>query len=305
MKKYICAFVILHYGEAKMTIDCVNNLLDKIKDEKSAIIVVDNNSPLQTGKQVDGEFESKNNVFFIYNKKNLGFANGNNVGYKFAKDVLNSEYICVMNNDVFILQENFWDLVKRIDENNLAVVGPHICLKNGEENAMYYKMNSVEELEKERNAYIKQLRRIKSSIWRFWTKWDKFKLVVRKLLGYIGVMDKLVLHEEMIEGSLDKHYNIILHGCCLIFMPSYIKKFDEGFDTETFMFREEELLYLRCRDKELNMLYYPEIEVKHLEDVSTNYIYNNDRKKLIFNYENQIVSLGILIKKCHKLNEER
>ena len=210
-----------------------------------------------------------------------------------------------MNNDVFILQENFWDLVKRIDENNLAVVGPHICLKNGEENAMYYKMNSVEELEKERNAYIKQLRRIKSSIWRFWTKWDKFKLVVRKLLGYIGVMDKLVLHEEMIEGSLDKHYNIILHGCCLIFMPSYIKKFDEGFDTETFMFREEELLYLRCRDKELNMLYYPEIEVKHLEDVSTNYIYNNDRKKLIFNYENQIVSLGILIKKCHKLNEER
>lgn len=300
MKNYMYAFVILHYGEAKMTIDCVNNLIKMIHDEQSAIIIIDNNSPNDTGKQVETELKNNDGIFFVFNKENLGFAKGNNVGYKFAKEVLKSEYICIMNNDVFILQKEFWDIVKRVDTDNLAVVGPHICLKDGKENAMYYKINSIEELIKERNNYIKQLRRLKSPLWKLWNIWENFKLVIRKLLGELGVMDKIVLHEDMCDGCLDRHSNIILHGCCIIFMPSYITKFDEGFVSETFMFREEELLYLKCRDNGLDLLYEPELKVKHLEDVSTDYIYKTSRKKQIFNYENQIDSLEILIRKCQK-----
>ena len=63
---------------------------------------------------------------------------------------------------------------------------------------------------------------------------------------------------------------------------------------------EEELLYLKCRDNGLDLLYEPELKVKHLEDVSTDYIYKTSRKKQIFNYENQIDSLEILIRKCQK-----
>ena len=43
------------------------------------------------------------------------------------------------------------------------------------------------------------------------------------------------------------------------------------------------------------MVYCPEVRILHLEDISTDYIYKTERKKEIFNLENQIKSLGILL----------
>ncbi|RHQ40088.1 glycosyltransferase family 2 protein [Roseburia sp. AF25-25LB] len=88
---------------------------------------------------------------------------------------------------------------------------------------------------------------------------------------------------------------LVLHGCCLIFSPIYLTKYKDAFVPDTFMFREEELLYLRCKEAGIPMVYCPEVRILHLEDISTDYIYKTERKKEIFNLENQIKSLGILL----------
>ena len=102
-------------------------------------------------------------------------------------------------------------------------------------------------------------------------------------------------HEDCTEGSLEYQDELVLHGCCLIFSPIYLTKYKDAFVPDTFMFREEELLYLRCKEAGIPMVYCPEVRILHLEDISTDYIYKTERKKEIFNLENQIKSLGILL----------
>lgn len=88
--------------------------------------------------------------------------------------------------------------------------------------------------------------------------------------------------------------DVILHGCCLIFTPPFFEKLN-GFHPNTFLYREEELLYFMVKDAKLTTLYCPELQIRHLEDASTNSIAANDdeRKKLYI--KNQIDSLKILI----------
>ncbi len=47
-------------------------------------------------------------IEYIKNNKNIGFAAANNLGYKYAKDVLKSDFIAVINNDAVVeLKVNF------------------------------------------------------------------------------------------------------------------------------------------------------------------------------------------------------
>ena len=62
------------------------------------------------------------------------------------------------------------------------------------------------------------------------------------------------------------------------------------------MFKEEELLYLRCRQAGLKTLYSPKLDVLHLEDVSTDTVYKENREKEIFVCKNQAESLRVLIR---------
>ena len=301
MDKKKLGFVILHYCTTEMTIQSVAAVKEKMADSNYEIVIVDNASYNGSGKELLKRYEKDDKVTVLLSEENIGFAKGNNIGYSYAKNQLSCDFICVMNNDVMVEQKDFAERIFReFEKSSFAVLGPHITLKNGQENAMYYKINPVETLIKERNGYIKRLKRVNSRLCGMWKIWDNMKRIVRIFLGKIHVMEELKLHEDMVEGARERHENIILHGCCLIFSPKYLEKFEDAFDPATFMFREEEILYLRCMREQLLMVYNPELEVLHLEDVSTDFIYKSNRKKEIFNLENQIASLKILIQKLQE-----
>lgn len=302
-KELKLGFVILHYCTTDMTIQSVNAIKEKLSGSNYEIVIVDNASYNGSGRELLQCYEKDEKVTVLLSEENLGFAKGNNIGYNYAKHQLACDFICVMNNDVMIEQSDFAERIFReFEQSSFAVLGPHITLKNGQENAMYYKINPVETLVKERNGYIRRLKHVKSRLHGIWNLWDNMKTMLRIFLGKIHVMEELKQHEDMVEGARERHESIILHGCCLIFSPEYLEKFEDAFDPSTFMFREEEILYLRCKREGLLMVYNPELEVLHLEDVSTDFIYKTNRKKEIFNLENQIASLKILIQ---KIQEER
>lgn len=299
-------FVILHYCTIDMTKKCVEAITEKIKDTPWEIIIVDNASGNGTGKQLFDFYQGREHITVILSEANLGFAKGNNLGYCYAKAQLGCDFVCVMNNDVMILQEDFAsNLISIYEKEPYAVLGPHITLLNDKENAMYYQLSSVEQLEKERNGYIRRLKRQKSRIYKFWNMWELAKLRLRIFLGKIHVMEELKLHEDCIEGAHEKQTNLVLHGCCLIFSPMYALHYKEAFDPETFMFREEEILYLRCKKTGIPMHYDPTLNILHMEDVATNFVYKTERNKEIFHLENQIESLGILIRKIKEIQVEQ
>ena len=86
-----------------------------------------------------------------------------------------------------------------------------------------------------------------------------------------------------------------LHGSCLIFTPVFVQRFDEPFDPGTFLYLEEDILYMRCKRAGLAMRYDPQIVVRHAEDVSTDSMVRHDaRRKQILYLERHRDSLGTL-----------
>ena len=76
----------------------------------------------------------------------------------------------------------------------------------------------------------------------------------------------------------------------MIFSKDYISKYD-GLYSETFMYGEEDILkWISIRDN-LKMLYLKDISIYHKEDVSTDKVFGNERKKRLFYYKWNIDSL--------------
>ena len=101
------SFVVLHYQDLETTNECVNNICQLKKSTDVNIVIVDNNSPNNSGLELKNTYSNSKNIHVLCNPVNEGFAKGNNLGYSYAKNELQSKIIVVMNNDVMIIQHNF------------------------------------------------------------------------------------------------------------------------------------------------------------------------------------------------------
>ncbi|MDF2505028.1 glycosyltransferase family 2 protein, partial [Clostridium sp.] len=115
--------VILNFNSFKDTKECLLSL-QKLEYSNYEIIVVDNSS-------TDGSYEKLRTEFNTYNiiksNENLGYANGNNIGIKYALEN-KADYICVLNNDV-IVEDDFLDKIIKVmeDDKDIGLAGPCIC----------------------------------------------------------------------------------------------------------------------------------------------------------------------------------
>ena len=100
------AFIILHYMALEETIACVESILNNVLGEKK-IVVVDNASPNGSIVGLREKYEKHPDVDVLETGDNLGFAKGNNFGYKFAVEKYSPSFIVVMNNDMEITQKEF------------------------------------------------------------------------------------------------------------------------------------------------------------------------------------------------------
>lgn len=105
MRKF--SFVILHYQTTNDTIKCVESILENVRFDSFNIIIVDNGSTNNSGQILREKYLNNYNIQIIESFENLGFAKGNNLGYNYAKYNTKSDFICLLNNDTYIEQENF------------------------------------------------------------------------------------------------------------------------------------------------------------------------------------------------------
>ncbi|NLT52453.1 MAG: glycosyltransferase family 2 protein, partial [Ignavibacteria bacterium] len=259
---YKFTFVILHYLTIDDTIECVESILEKIDYPDYKIIIVDNASPNKTGEKLSTLYKDNLKITVIINSENLGFAKGNNVGFKYAKERLNSNFIALINNDTIIEDADFISIVlKKYEISKFDVLGPDVVSLADKKH-----QNPRELTIKSKARLIKLIRHH-----RFLLGLNYFMIdsITEKL-------KKKFFPKPFISNSSDKYLNystdqtnVKLSGCCLIFSQDYIKR-SNGLFPETFLFSEEEILYYICKRDNLRILYSPDTSIIHKEDSTLN-----------------------------------
>lgn len=289
----IC-FVVLHYNVVDVTISLIDSIKRLLSNGKYRIVVVDNCSPNNSGKLLYGRYFDDEEVEVMLLDKNEGFARGNNAGIKYARQNYMCKYICCINNDTLIIQKNFIQLIdKEFEKSNSAVIGPKILLKDGSFQKSAYKLNTLEDYKKllsyfENRKYVNATNNI------------GLKERMKHCAPSLYIKMKNVKDDFFGNKLLFKQYNVVLHGCCLIFTPSFFERLD-GFNPNTFLYHEEELLYISLLKKNLKSVYCPSIKIRHLEDVSTNSINRTNEEKVKFINKNEVESLNVLIKELESI----
>ena len=105
--EYKIGFVILHYNAYKETIQCAKSIMDKLDTDRYEIIIVDNDSPNKSLPIIQDELKDYKQIHFIQLNENIGFAKGNNEGINYARKTLNCDFVCCLNNDTEIIQNDF------------------------------------------------------------------------------------------------------------------------------------------------------------------------------------------------------
>ncbi|ELC8386907.1 glycosyltransferase [Clostridium perfringens] len=122
------AIIILNYNNYKMTVECVENLINH--DIKDKIIVIDNKSRNESFNVLKNRFKYFNNVKVISSDYNNGYAYGNNFAVKLLVNE-NIKNICIMNPDIIINDNNiFSDLIYLKEKYNLKGITATQILNN-------------------------------------------------------------------------------------------------------------------------------------------------------------------------------
>lgn len=277
------SFIVLHYGNIDDTIKCLDSIKNTFNKEKYSIVVVDNNTLDKNSKNEIEKYTSD----IILLDKNYGFAKANNIGSKYAIKKYNPDFLCVINNDVFITQSDFINIIKSdYEKYNFDLLGPFIDSPMGYSYnpfpVIYNKddiINSISE--------SKKIIKIYSNIFTY----NLLKLCIK--------IKHVFIKKQKFSNGKKMEIGCALHGCAIIFSKKYYKKYNGNvFYDNTFLYHEEEFIYDRIIKDKLISVYDPNLKVYHNEGSSLNKKYNA-RNARIFREKEIIKSLRLLLKKVY------
>jgi len=116
----LVAIVIVNWNKKEMTGNCLKSLkMTSYKNYK--VILIDNGS-------TDGSIEYLKKInpkmIILRLKRNYGYTEGTNVGWKYALKNLNAKYVCAMDNDIVTVQKDWLSLiVSELEKDPLRGIG--------------------------------------------------------------------------------------------------------------------------------------------------------------------------------------
>lgn len=123
------AVVILNWNGWKDTIECLESF-SQINYSNYEVIVVDNNSEDDSILKIK-EYSADKSFKLIENDDNYGFAEGNNIGIRYALNYLNPDYILLLNNDTVVDKDLLEELVNAGEmDTEIGMLGPKIYIYN-------------------------------------------------------------------------------------------------------------------------------------------------------------------------------
>lgn len=273
------SYVVLHYKTLDVTVECLDNLI-AVSSERSPIVVVDNGSNDGSAEMLQQRYA--NRIVLLRNNENLGFARGNNTGFRFVKEKLSSDFVTVMNSDVVISSHDYENKITRyMEENDLQLCGPDILTPDGRhQNPLLRKPFSSWRIAKQMAIDIVRLAMLKLHIF------DRSILAAYSKSG-------ASYHKK--EPDLNNITDCILHGSCVVYARSYVEKEDFAFLPVTFLYGEEMILYDYCCRKGYKIGICPNTQVLHLGGKATK-IDATPRNKQIYKTSQMLKSMYQLLK---------
>jgi len=276
-------FVVLHYETLDDTKKCIDSLLKYLAGDEVHIVAVDNGSANGKLSALQDGYRHIPQVHWIYSAKNLGFAKGNNLGYRYAKYQLGANVIVLANNDLVFEQKDFIEkLRKQLAQTGFDVAGPKIFSLVDSKN-----QNPVQVQYKDRSGVLKRL--------------IKYNILYLSSLLNMDILLKRKFAREIEEFVPSADEDFQLHGACMIFAGDYLRRFDGLYD-KTFMYGEENILKHIVRCFGLKMCYLEDVSVYHKEGSSTQAIWGKGVKSRRFYYRWNIHSCRLLSRLMRKKN---
>lgn len=239
--------VILNFNGKEFILQCLESVMKlETRNLETEIVVVDNGSSDDSVKLVEQRYKDrpagKAGIKILSNKNNLGFAEGNNVGIRYALEN-GADYVMLLNPDTLVNKNLLVQLVKVAEgEDKIGILSPKIYFAPGFE---YHH--------------------------------DRYKDSERgRVIWYAGgVMDwKNVLASHRGVDEVDHgQYDEVMEtdfgtGCCLLMKSQVFKKI--GFlDEKYFLYFEDNDFCQRARRAGFGIYYVPDAFLFHLNAGST------------------------------------
>ncbi|MBI5325970.1 MAG: glycosyltransferase family 2 protein [Ignavibacteriae bacterium] len=232
------SLIILNYNSSDYTLGCIKSIFDTYSNDNYEIIIVDNNSRLEEFEKLN-RLNDLNNVKILRSRINLGFSAGIMFGIQFTNQ--NSKYYFFLNNDCILINNVISILYNFMEENEKA------CMCTPQ-------MFSPEMEFRPSFSYLPNL-----SV---------------KLFGHLAVRffspDKYPLRRKEYDSPVQVP---VITGSAMFVR---VKHFIEigGFDTNYFLYSEEEDLGMRFSLKGYKTFLVPSAKFIHINGGSTNYDIN-------------------------------
>lgn len=228
--------VILNYMTWVETNNCINSILEDKIPGNVQIYVVDNASPNRDEIEIE---QFGNQIHFIENECNLGYAAGNNVGITQAlKD--GCDYILISNNDILFEKGCIGGMVQYLTDNpEYGIVAPCVLDCKRELQRCHFK---------KKVTY--------ADIWKTQTL---ARYICRTGVEQVYGKEEFYLHgQDLFAAS----------GCCFM-MSSKCARMVTPLDENTFLYEEENILGIRMEHHGIKTRYLPECRVIHNHDQTT------------------------------------
>jgi len=252
--------IILNWNGWSDTLECLKSL-ESNDYLNCQVVIVDNGS-----KNRPELSDSK--IKIIYNKKNLGFSGGNNVGIKYALD-RGADYVLLLNNDVIVSPDFLTKLIKAGESNEkFGFLGSKIY---------FYPP-----------AMLRKAMRAGDQKDKIWFAGGQVNLINNKKhwLYNKGVMRGC---GEIDQGQYDKpdiQETEYITGCCLLAKKEVIEKIGL-MPEEYFVYYEDTDWSFKARRAGFKCIFVPQSKIWHKGskssiEYSLSYIYYHTRNGLLF-----------------------
>lgn len=266
-------FIILHYLTLADTLEAVASI--KQYEKESQIVIVDNASGNGTFEKLKEIYKDENCVDVISALSNVGFAKGNNLGIMYAREHYSPDFICLINNDILLIEEISSKIKQEYVRSHFSVLGPMIYTANGRcnDNPGRSQPMGKEELRVLINYLDMMIFASKIHMGSlFESLYNGLREIRRKFRGKKT--------DNGHKTYLVREENVQLHGCFLVLSKRFFEHFD-GLYSGTFLYMEEDILFWQLRQKNLTSVYLPDIHVFHKEDSASRVVWSSDRKRAL------------------------
>lgn len=283
------AFLILNFGTYEETTDCVMSIVEHIDTDDYKIVIVDNGSKDDSLNQLQKKYLNSARVDVISTGRNLGFAQGNNVGIKYVNENYSPDFVVVLNSDIELFQNELYSrLLTEYQHSHFGVWGPMMIIGSARCDDSPWAPMTLAQAREQLEVYEKKYKQLEHLPYFF------YRVVNRISSAFTKRQKGQRKHEDFWRYQTD----VELQGAFLVFSKEMFQ-YIEGFDPRTFLYFEEQLLYLAVKRTGMKMVYDPRYAVYHKDGVSTKKI-KRSKNKLLFLQHCNIESLKVLVSEIEK-----